>query len=212
MNRRIRSKIVKDDLKILNIKPDDIAVVKANANHFRWVGMTRGTSKKNIYIKLLEMLSKFTKYVIIIPDDFMDLEIQNDQYFEKTIHNIIKCYEEKTGKRFKLYESEEDIHSCEGMTMEEFCELADYIQKNNSWENLYDTTKADRVVFKYYDLYSDTRDGKIWGIKFRDITHGHEVYGDSVFIRTDSKIPFKEAVYKFLDTPISKAKKGDFKS
>lgn len=210
MNKRIRNKIIKEDLKVLNIKPDDIAVIKADPKHFTYTGMARGASRRNIYIQLFDLLTKFTKYTIMIPKNFMDLDIENDKGFEKIIRNIIRIYEEKTGKRFKLYESEEDVHSYEGMTKEEICDLVEYIQKNNSWENLYDTIQADRVVFKYYDLYTDTRNGKIWGINFREITHGHEVYGKSFFVRTSNTISFKEAVYKFLDTPVSEAKKEGF--
>ena len=118
MKRRIRNKIIKEDIKILNIKPDDFAIIKADPKHFTYTGMARGASKRNIYIQLFDMLTKFTKHVIMLPKDFMDLDIENDKGFEKIVRDIIRCYEKKTGKRFRLYESEEDIHDHEGMTNE----------------------------------------------------------------------------------------------
>lgn len=44
------------------------------------------------------------------------------------------------------------------MNSEELKELLDYIQKNNSWEKMYDCLERDRYTFKYIRIYYDTRD------------------------------------------------------
>ena len=93
MKRRIRNKIINEDIKILNIKPDDFAIIKADLKHFTYTGMARGASKRNIYIQLFDMLTKFTKHTIMLPKDFMDLDIENDKGFEKIVRDIIRCYE-----------------------------------------------------------------------------------------------------------------------
>ena len=98
----------------------------------------------------------------------------------------------------------------QGMSFDEFKEITEYIKEHNSWEYMctnFDGT-LDNVIFKYYDVHIDTRTNDIWAVTFRQISHGHDAYGDEVFIReTGGKEKFIEDLYKFLKTPVSEARK-----
>ena len=60
------------------------------------------------------------------------------------------------------------------MTPEEYAKLLRYIQENNGWgDNMYDVNCVrHRRAVKYVDACFDSRDGKIWSIKFRNVTPG----------------------------------------
>ena len=98
----------------------------------------------------------------------------------------------------------------QGISFDEFKEIAQYIKEHNSWEyvcTIFDGT-LDSVIFKYYDVHIDTRSNIIWAVTFRQISHGHDVYGDEVYIRENGdKEKFIEDIYRFLKTPVSEARK-----
>lgn len=88
-----------------------------------------------------------------------------------------------------------------GLSSEEVSDLMKFIQVNNSWENMYDNLHTkNRVVFKYYQMYTDTRTGTVWAIEFRDIMNSKNTYDEGkLFLRTERDYDFKEEIYKFLN-------------
>ena len=94
-----------------------------------------------------------------------------------------------------------------GLNPSEVKELMEYIDDNNSWRHLYKCHHNMRKVPKYYATINDTRTGDLWSIKFYEITGIGYNGPDEVEFRTDSGYDFKEAIYKWLDEPIS-TKKG----
>ena len=89
-----------------------------------------------------------------------------------------------------------------GLTIEEFAELAKYIQEHNSWNNLYDNVNSGCPVPKYYNVNMriDTRDGQIWKIEFDTLINCKE---EKVTF-TDAKADMKGRIYKWLQTPANK--------
>lgn len=88
------------------------------------------------------------------------------------------------------------------MTLEEYIKLLQYIQKNNSWNEMYEVIETrNRRAIKYVDASMDTRDGSIWRIEFRSIV-GH----DDISFRVDTPEDLK-AIYRFLDEPCMKKEK-----
>lgn len=80
----------------------------------------------------------------------------------------------------------------EGLNSKEVAALIDYIQANNSWENMYDVVKRGRIVCKYYDMFYDSRAGEMWSITFRSA-------GKKVSFSADENYDFKQRIYDFLD-------------
>ena len=80
------------------------------------------------------------------------------------------------------------------MTPFELARLLDYILKYN---RLYDRETHDnnRRGIKYVDASMDTRDGRVWHIKFRTIA-GHE----DISFRVESEADIAR-IYAFLDEP-----------
>ena len=93
----------------------------------------------------------------------------------------------------------------DGLNQDEVKELIEYIQKNNSWENLTDCIKRKRKIPKYYKLFYDTRFGDAWAIEFYQVT-GLD-HKEVVFIRTEQGKNLKEEIYKWLDEPVEKENK-----
>ena len=77
------------------------------------------------------------------------------------------------------------------MTPEQYCELLQYIMKNNSWANMLDVTERNRMFYKYVTCSFDTRDGTIWRIAFFD--------GNGVVAFRVETLEEIRAVYDFLD-------------
>lgn len=94
------------------------------------------------------------------------------------------------------------------MTTQELKELLDYIQENNSWENMMDAMDRDRHIYKYIDINicydtRDTNDGKdphIWYIKI-SLRDGGKI---KEFRENECTL---ENIKKFLDLPIQEASK-----
>lgn len=94
------------------------------------------------------------------------------------------------------------------MTYKELYELLEYIQKNNSWENMYDCHTRDRYSFKYVDVCIDTRDDEptfyanqhVWLITFRD-GGKQKVFRDATFdeIKAFLDLPMKEVAKQMED-------------
>lgn len=89
-----------------------------------------------------------------------------------------------------------------GLTIEEFAELAKYIQEHNSWDNLYDNMNSGCPVPKYYNVNMriDTRDGQIWKIEFDTLINCKE----EKVVFTDAEADMKGRIYKWLQTPANK--------
>ena len=88
------------------------------------------------------------------------------------------------------------------MTLKDYAELLLYIQKNNSWQDMYEVIETrNRRAIKCVDATMDTRDGSIWRIGFRSIV-GH----DDISFRVDTPEDLK-AIYRFLDEPCMKKEK-----
>lgn len=77
------------------------------------------------------------------------------------------------------------------MTPEQYCELLQYIMRNNSWANMLDVTERNRRFYKYVTCSFDTRDGTIWRVAFS------EGKGEIAF-RAETLEEIR-AVYDFLD-------------
>ena len=88
-----------------------------------------------------------------------------------------------------------------GLTPDECKELIEYIQKNNSWENMHDLylqykeRKCYRRIIKYYSLRFDTRTGDMWCISFG-------VTNPIVFTMGSNHDEFKKTIYNYLDEEI----------
>lgn len=83
------------------------------------------------------------------------------------------------------------------MTPFEYARLLQYIFQNNGWANAYDIYERNRYAIKYVDACFDSRDGKVWLIKFRSIV-GHN---DEVSFRIESEEDIAK-IYRFLDEPM----------
>lgn len=81
----------------------------------------------------------------------------------------------------------------QGLTLNEVTELVNYIQENNSWENIFHALENNRPVIKYYQMYFDTRSGEMWKIKFHDSDEDTE-FRDSP--------TFKQDIYNYLDRKV----------
>ena len=85
------------------------------------------------------------------------------------------------------------------MTPKQLFELLKYIMENNSWHDMYEVHKRNRIAIKYTDFSFDSRTGEVWQVKFR-------VYGDAgKTFRIESQSDI-DRVYKYLDRPL---RKGD---
>jgi hypothetical protein len=86
------------------------------------------------------------------------------------------------------------------MTPEQFCKLLEYIKKNNSWgEHMYEINHIrHRRAIKCIDSCFDSRDGRVWSITFRGVTHGD--YEVSFRIECQRDI---DNLYKWLDKKVS---------
>lgn len=87
------------------------------------------------------------------------------------------------------------------MTPKQLFELLKYIMENNSWANMYETHKRNRIAIKYTDFSFDSRTGDVWFIKFRAYG-GHE--GKTFKIENQADI---DRIYKWLDKPLRECKK-----
>lgn len=87
------------------------------------------------------------------------------------------------------------------MTPEQYIELLNYIQENNSWNNhMYENAcERHRILIKYVLSCLDTRDNTVWLIKLDPGS------GDEVAFRIENADDLK-AVYAFLDADIRDAK------
>lgn len=83
------------------------------------------------------------------------------------------------------------------MTPNQFCQLLEYIKKNNSWGiNMYDLHMKNRKTIKYVIGNFDSRDGSVYRVEFKDIT-GEP---DKVFIvETPEHL---DVIYQWLDKPM----------
>jgi hypothetical protein len=94
------------------------------------------------------------------------------------------------------------------MTSQDLKDLLDYIQENNSWENMMDCADNDRRIYKYIDLNicwdtRDTNDGNdphLWwvNVKLRD---GRD---EKLFEEHECTL---DNIKAFLDLPSLEAKK-----
>ena len=82
----------------------------------------------------------------------------------------------------------------QGLKPNEVIELIEYIQKNNSWQNMSNVYKRKRHLIKYYDMTVDSRSGEVWMISFR-------VSGEDPIVFRDGP-NFKENIYKYLDEEV----------
>ena len=82
-----------------------------------------------------------------------------------------------------------------GLYSEEVMELMNYIQKNNSWQNMLDCHNRHREIPKYYIMRVDTRTGTVWSIEFDHLIYEKE----NKKFRTEQDYNFKDTVYEFLD-------------
>lgn len=82
-----------------------------------------------------------------------------------------------------------------GLYPDEVMDLMKYIQKNNSWQNMYDNYRKGKEIPKYYTMRVDTRTGTVWSITF-----DHLIYDRcEKSFRTEQNYNFKKAIYEFLD-------------
>lgn len=91
------------------------------------------------------------------------------------------------------------------MNYEDLKKLLDYIQENNSWENMYDCHKRDRYTFKYVDVCIDTRDDD------PDISYCHQHVWHIKLRNGGMSKSFRDATFddikKFLDQPMKEVAK-----
>lgn len=83
------------------------------------------------------------------------------------------------------------------MTPFELARLLEYVAKNNGWYDPQEVHDRNRMAIKYVDASFDSRDGKVWHIKFRSIV-GHP---DDVNFRVESEEDIAK-VYAFLERPL----------
>ena len=94
------------------------------------------------------------------------------------------------------------------MTSQDLKDLLDYIQENNSWENMMDALDNDRAIYKYIDINicwdtRDTNDGRdphLWWMKIKLRNSGKE----KLFTEHECTL---ENVKAFLDLSIKEANK-----
>ena len=84
------------------------------------------------------------------------------------------------------------------MTPKQYAELLEYIKANNSWgDKMYEINiERNRKAIKYIDATFDSRDAKVWHLKFRSVT-GEQ---DKTF-RIECENDIKK-VYEWLDKPM----------
>jgi hypothetical protein len=85
-----------------------------------------------------------------------------------------------------------------GLTPQELKDLLEYIQKNNSWDNMYEIISAHpkRKIIKYVRFSVDTRQGDIWCITFDNLIGAKE--NESTF-RTEKDYNLKDKIYEWLN-------------
>lgn len=81
------------------------------------------------------------------------------------------------------------------MNYEDLKKLLDYIQENNSWENMYECHQRNRYSFKYVRVYIDTRERadneeNVWFVRLENGGYVKD-FRDATF----------EEIKKFLDLP-----------
>lgn len=80
------------------------------------------------------------------------------------------------------------------MTPEQLLKLLNYIMENNSWNKLGEVLGNNRNAIKYTDFTLDSRDGRIFSVRFR------QGGCDKQFtINCESDI---EHIYEWLDRPL----------
>ncbi|MEE1007089.1 MAG: hypothetical protein U0L66_07850 [Acutalibacteraceae bacterium] len=80
------------------------------------------------------------------------------------------------------------------MTPEQLLKLLNYIMENNSWNKLGEVVGNNRNAIKYIDFTLDSRDGRVFSIRFR------QGGCDKRFtINCKSDI---EHIYEWLDRPL----------
>lgn len=80
------------------------------------------------------------------------------------------------------------------MTPEQLLKLLNYIMENNSWNKFGEVVRRNRNVIKYINFTLDSRDGKIFSIRFR------QGGSDKQFtINCELDI---DKIYKWLDRPL----------
>ena len=84
------------------------------------------------------------------------------------------------------------------MTPFELARLLEYVAKNNAWWDAQDTYERNRRAIKYTDASFDSRDKRVWHIKFRGIVGGGECERS---FRVESEEDIAK-IYQFLDAPI----------
>lgn len=80
------------------------------------------------------------------------------------------------------------------MTIEQLLKLLNYIMENNSWNKLGEVVGNNRNAIKYIDFTLDSRDGRVFSIRFRQ--GGCE---KQFTINCKSDI---EHIYEWLDRPL----------
>ena len=116
-------------------------------------------------------------------------------------NNLIEFY----ANAQNLKESIERLNiSCErdpkqGLYPEEVMELMNYIQENNSWDNMYDCHQKGRETPKYYTMRVDTRTGTVWCVTFDNLIFNKTNSNDGITFRTEQPYKLKEAIYEFLN-------------
>lgn len=80
------------------------------------------------------------------------------------------------------------------MTPQQYAELLNYIQENNSWRKMCDCSRRKRRIIKYVDAVFDSRTGMIWHVTFRQGGYRKE-------FRVDSACQL-QFIYEYLDEEI----------
>jgi hypothetical protein len=140
---------------------------------------------------ILEIKEKLDKLLVDAPteeelgDEYAMIEFYADaQNLKETIENLNIYNDIKTDRNPK-----------QGLYPEEVAELMNYIQKNNSWQNMLDCHNRHREIPKYYTMRVDTRTGTVWSIEFNHLIYEKE----SKKFRTEQDYNFKDTIYEFLD-------------
>lgn len=91
------------------------------------------------------------------------------------------------------------------MNYEDLTKILNYIQENNSWENMYKCQKQDRYAFKYVRVYIDTRERtdneeNVWFIRLENGGYVKD-FRDATFeeIKTFLDLPIKEVIKQLED-------------
>lgn len=87
------------------------------------------------------------------------------------------------------------------MTPEQYLELINYIQENNSWnDHMYENgAERHRILIKYVRSCLDTRDNRVWLLNF------DPGFGEEISFRVENDDDLK-SVYAFLDKDVRKEK------